>query len=380
MVSVMVTLLIGFSNCGRISTSNVMDATTLGRSICDTRLKKTFGETYHPFLATNCTSCHTHKDNFASADVNVAYNAFMSKSLTIINSKAVTQHGSNNNSAAYQPMIDAFQPKFKSALADYENCKVSDYGIDILLTEKSLPVLADHNGTVNAGWADLSWQVETESVDPSKGQQVRAFFKIQVRRYEATDGSVIGLQFRAPTLTLHSGQQALQVASLKLYVNGQSNDVVTLYQYLDAIVDTEVETPLAPGSGAAPLEMTITGDTKIAFELRGVGAPDERVDPSPVVPVPVDPGEPLPARVTYADLMATNSANNIFVRSCTGCHSAGNPQGGLDITNYAAASASATAIKERMNNAVNPMPRSGILDQRSRQIVDLWVDSGAPQN
>ncbi len=374
MVLVIAVLALCYGNCGRISTSNVLDASTLGRSMCDARLKKIFGETYHPFLQNNCAGCHAA--NFANANVNVAYNVFLSKSQQQIDYNAVTPHGGNSNSRALQPQIDSFKAKYNQAYAAYEDCKVSDIGIDILLKDKNLPALANHNNTADAGWVPIEWQVDTEAQDPKKGQQLRAFFKIQVRKY-MNGMTAQGIQIRRPTMTLHSGQEQVQISALKIHIDGAPNDLVTTYEYLGSLISGSTEMEVAPGSGASPLVGVFDETTKFAVELQGVAKASDSVAVEPPIIPPVDPGLNLPTTMTLAELNGSAGQNNVFFRSCVGCHSGGSPSGSLNLQDPVAAKNAAASIKARMNDAVNPMPRTGILDQRSRGVVDVWVNTGA---
>jgi mono/diheme cytochrome c family protein len=87
----------------------------------------------------------------------------------------------------------------------------------------------------------------------------------------------------------------------------------------------------------------------------------------------------IPSSVRFSDLISSNQQLGIFSQSCVSCHSAANPQAGLNLTNYAAAKAEAATIQSRMKNAGAPMPPTGLLSTTSRQVVDTWVNGGALQ-
>lgn len=377
MALVITVLALAYGNCGRINDSLVMDSSTLGNAMCDSRLRKTFGETYHPFLTNRCAQCHS--TSFASPDLGAAYRAFMSRSTATIDAQAVRSHGGNSNSPAFQPEIDAFKAEFNNALAVYQQCRVSDIGVDFMLTNKNLPALPSHNGGVDAGWQTLEWKVDDLSAPSKRGAVLRAFFRIQVRAYMAA-GAVAGLQLRRPTLTLHSGQTDVKVKSLKVYIDDEPNDLISAYNYLGTVVAGTVEVNLEAGGSTPQLPGTFDTNTRFAVKIEGVSDVDDYVPVEPGTPEPVDPGLGLPARVSFADLVATSGNENVFQRACLSCHNSGRPSGSLDLTNYEAARASAQNIRARMNDGVRPMPPAGILDQRSRGVVDVWVNVGTPQN
>lgn len=75
----------------------------------------------------------------------------------------------------------------------------------------------------------------------------------------------------------------------------------------------------------------------------------------------------------------------IIQNSCTGCHSGGDPQGGLSLTNYSQISQIAAngfllgAIKHEPGFV--PMPFNGPqLDQCKIDTIEDWVDQGYPDN
>lgn len=377
MALVIAVLALAYGNCGRINDSLLMDSSTLGNAMCDSRLRKTFSETYHPFLSKHCAQCHSN--SFASPDVGSAYRGFMSRSIQTIDGQAVTAHGSNSNSIAFQPEIDAFKPEFTTALATYQQCRVSDIGVDFMLANKNLPALPAHDGGVDSGWQTLEWKVDELAVPSKRGAVLRAFFKIQVRAYMAA-GAVAGLQVRRPMMTLHSGQSDVKVKSLKIHLDNEPNDLISAYNYLDTVVQGTTEVPLEVGGSTPQLPGTFDTNTLFTVKIEGVSSVDEFVPVEPVTPEPVDPGLGLPTRVSFAELTAATGTENVFQRSCVGCHNAGSAAGSLNLQDYASAQASAQNIRDRMNDGTRPMPPAGILDQRSRGVIDVWRASGTPQN
>jgi mono/diheme cytochrome c family protein len=79
---------------------------------------------------------------------------------------------------------------------------------------------------------------------------------------------------------------------------------------------------------------------------------------------------------TFTKLIATGG---VFANSCIRCHGSSGASAGLNLQNYTQAKAAAAKIKSRINNANSPMPTGGLLPQAQRDIVNAWVDAGAPQ-
>ncbi len=69
----------------------------------------------------------------------------------------------------------------------------------------------------------------------------------------------------------------------------------------------------------------------------------------------------------------------MFRTSCFSCHSGAVKGGGLDLSNYASARASAALILSRMTNAGAPMPPGGLLPDASIRLVNAWIVMGTPQ-
>lgn len=77
--------------------------------------------------------------------------------------------------------------------------------------------------------------------------------------------------------------------------------------------------------------------------------------------------------VTY-----TANVKPILDGNCIGCHSGNTPSGDLDLTTYVnvRAIAETDTLVLRMNDAMNPMPATGLLPQADRTTVEDWVAGG----
>jgi hypothetical protein len=86
-----------------------------------------------------------------------------------------------------------------------------------------------------------------------------------------------------------------------------------------------------------------------------------------------------PSVVHFSDLVSSNQTLGIFTQSCVSCHSGASPSSGLDLTNYAMASAMAATIQTRINSTTAPMPPSGLISTAGRGVINTWVTGGALQ-
>lgn len=71
----------------------------------------------------------------------------------------------------------------------------------------------------------------------------------------------------------------------------------------------------------------------------------------------------------------------IMYNNCTTCHAGEAPSAGLDLSNYTNVRSSAEFgnLVNRVNNADNPMPGSGLLPESTRLKIDKWVENGFPE-
>lgn len=96
--------------------------------------------------------------------------------------------------------------------------------------------------------------------------------------------------------------------------------------------------------------------------------------PEDITPtLPTNPG----GIVTYQTHISTVISN-----SCISCHGGSNPQGNLLLENYTQvrnAAENGTLI-QRINDAADPMPTSGLLPAQTRALFDEWVQNGCLEN
>ena len=86
---------------------------------------------------------------------------------------------------------------------------------------------------------------------------------------------------------------------------------------------------------------------------------------------------PIDSIVTYE-----NQIKSVISQNCIACHSGSNPNGNLRLENYDQvrnASENGTLI-QRINDAANPMPTSGLMSSSTRALFDEWVSGGFIEN
>ncbi|CAM1345657.1 hypothetical protein [Tenacibaculum amylolyticum] len=72
----------------------------------------------------------------------------------------------------------------------------------------------------------------------------------------------------------------------------------------------------------------------------------------------------------------------IIFNNCLTCHSSVNPANGLILETYTQVRNSAEngTLIQRLNDAANPMPQSGLLTPDRRALFDKWKVEGYPEN
>lgn len=78
----------------------------------------------------------------------------------------------------------------------------------------------------------------------------------------------------------------------------------------------------------------------------------------------------------------TPDIQNIMFNNCTTCHGGSIPSAGLKLTTYEEVRQSIERgnLLERISDAANPMPQSGLLPPAQRTLIKQWADEGFPQN
>lgn len=159
------------------------------------------------------------------------------------------------------------------------------------------------------------------------------------------------------------------------------NDVripdATVYRILNATICYNTKTTVMTSNNSQILvfdKVNATDSLSLAFEeVTPLAKANAVCNPDEEIPENLN----LPDSITYNQLMGTGDLA-IFKNNCLTCHSDSAASGGFDISTYMKAKNSVSRIIERMNDPSSPMPRSGLIDIRSREIVKKWVTLGMP--
>lgn len=76
-----------------------------------------------------------------------------------------------------------------------------------------------------------------------------------------------------------------------------------------------------------------------------------------------------------------NTIQKIVKRKCTFCHRGNNAPNGLVLTSYAEVRAVTErgVLMQRINDAENPMPKSGLMSEKNRDAFKKWMENGYKQ-
>jgi uncharacterized membrane protein len=90
---------------------------------------------------------------------------------------------------------------------------------------------------------------------------------------------------------------------------------------------------------------------------------------------PTEPTDPN-LKITYTEHISKTMTNH-----CITCHAGVAASAGLDLTTYANVKSAAenNNMMGWMNNAANPMPKSGLISVAERAQVQKWIDEGFAQ-
>lgn len=385
-------MVVAFNNCGegfvvqQLTSGNgsVFFSQAPGQT-CEDALLKVYQNTYHPFLNQTCNACHIAGPGigtFASPDVLKSYESFSSIGMAKISSQAVNDaHKPPYTGSQNTGRVEELKSYWAGAQTSYVSCVANNNGggggggggipggaYVVKTTGKAVAA------NLATNFVRMEWDLETTS-----DAKVPLVAGIEIRR--AVVATVTrGYEFRNPTLRLKNAAAGPHsMRALNIFVNGNLLSEVTTYSNLEATITATTDLNLAPGYANALAVLTPATTDMIALEfssLKSGAGGGTNPTPTPVVTVTPTP-TPTPAgAVKFSDLIA---AGGLFTNNCVACHSAANPRGGLDITNYNAAKTAAATIKFRVNNAANPMPTGGLLPANQRDAISAWVDQGAPQ-
>jgi mono/diheme cytochrome c family protein len=80
-------------------------------------------------------------------------------------------------------------------------------------------------------------------------------------------------------------------------------------------------------------------------------------------------------RISYEQLTSTTSgARGVFASRCVSCHgTGGQSNANWDVTSYSATVAKKDKVLSRIDDTAQPMPPTGLLEERERALIRLWL-------
>ncbi len=390
-------LITAFQNCGQmfedpvVKFDDVVLSSTGRLQIapgCETQIiskyETLYRNTYFPLLTNSCAACHSGEGPgvgaFGYNDAMISGANFISRFTKINqNARAPAHANGYTGTPALVAAVNAAEPQWNAAISEYASCAgLVVAGNGIVSTGKANATIIANANANNANFVTLSWNLMTEIMNQSARNLIPVTFSIEAR-VAVIGGVRRGYEFRNPRVAINQGATGnFRFTTIKVYVNSAYMPDVTTYISVDGTVNSQTAVNLGPGYSnalAVTTALPVAADT-FAFEF-GYIRDANGVVINPGTGAPPPPPDGLPTSVTLAQLLGNDPALNVFAASCVGCHNAGNPRGGLDITNTAAARLNATDIYNRMNNAGNPMPPGALLSFNRRELVRIWVQGGA---
>lgn len=170
---------------------------------------------------------------------------------------------------------------------------------------------------------------------------------------------------------------AWQFKGLSIYINGSKRSDATVYNILNARICGRESIGVMTSNNSQILVFNkLNTSDKITLKFDEALPTDATKITCTRDSQTVD--LPLPTAITWTELTKAG-VNGVFFRNCLGCHNAINASAGLDLSTWENAKARSSIIISRIDDANNPMPRGGMMDDRSRKLVKLWINKGTPK-
>lgn len=350
-----------------------------------------FGGTYYNTFKAKCATCHEKGPGigfFASKNFQTAFNAFNSMGRIRVERNFLNpSHQAGITGPQNQALVDRSLAQWTRAEASFKECAKNAGedmipGAEILTVHKTNPLILQRAGTGNP-WVRMDWDLENEMALGADRGKYLLNFSIEIR-VAMMAGQRRGYEYRNPMVRLKANATVpYRISKILFSINQSTMYDVTTYSQMSALVLSMTDFNIAPNAGlvlAVRPSVAATDSFAIAFG---------KIQTESAIPIGGDPGGggttggptplPLPTSVTHTQLTSTDVNLNVFRRVCMNCHSGANPPRGLDISNFNLANMRAALIVERMNDTNNPMPPSGLLSDRDRDLVRIWQTGGATQ-
>ncbi len=350
----------------------------------------TFGSTYYQTFKAKCATCHQNGPglgSFANSDFQTAYNAFNSLGRTRVERNFLNPaHQATVTGAMNQPLVDRYRAAWTKADESFAKC-AKDSGEDVIpglemLTLHKSDARIMQNARTGNPWVKLEWDLANEMKSSGDRGKYLMIFSIEVR--VAVSGPVNrGYEFRNPTVRLKDNATTpYRINKILFSINESNLYDVTTFSQLSALIVSMTDFNLAPNAAnALAVHSPVAARDSFAIAFGRLQTESGSVGGGGTTGGATTGGTepPLPTTVTHTQLISTNVNLNVLNRACVSCHSGANPRAGLNLSNYTSARNAAALMVDRMNDSLNPMPPTGMLSERDRDLVRIWQTGGAPQ-
>jgi hypothetical protein len=379
-----------YQNCGAPLHNEATTSISFFSGSCEATLMNAFGSSYYKTFKAKCASCHSNGPGigaFANPDFQTAFNAFNSMGRLRVERNFVNPaHQSGITGPENQSLIDRYSSIWTTAEESFTKCAQNSGqdvipGLEMLTLHKSNATMV-RNARSGNPWVKFEWDLENEMANSADRGKYLMIFSIEMH-VAVMNGNLRGYEFRNPTVRLKpNATTPYRINKILFSINQNKLYDVTTFSQMSALIVSMSDFNIAPNSGVALAvhsPVLATDGFAIAFgklqpESGTIGGGDTSGGSTTGTMEP-----PLPTSVTHTQLLSTNVDLNVFNRACTRCHSGNAPPAGLDLTNYTQARTAVAEIVNRMNDSNNPMPPSGMLSERDRDMVRIWQTGGAPQ-
>lgn len=248
-----------------------------------------FSKTYHPFLVTNCASCHVPggegKGAFSSGGVLVAYNAFSVTGYDLVSNNAVDiGHKPPSTGPQHLDAVNLLKDQWIKGVENIAQCKAGGGGPDPnpvdeshRIETRSLGVNAPENETP----VTVRWSLPTDLLEKSGAITLPeipgAELSIVVKRGRL--GPKVIYEISQPTLRAGATTD-IRINSILVKLNGKVISNQTTFRFIDVGVYRTETTRLAPGAMVVDGAISDTDVISLSIGLL------ETVDlpPRPVLP------------------------------------------------------------------------------------------------
>lgn len=214
-----------------------------------------YAQTFHPFVTQNCASCHVEggegKGAFASAGLQVAYNAFSVVGYDLVSSNATNSgHKPPYTGPQHNTLVSLLRTQWEKGLENIAICKSGGGAVDPSpvdetnrLETRSQGINAPENGS----FVKLTWNLSTEIIERggiTLPTVPGSTLSVDVRRLLLGPKPV----YEISSPTLHAGSTDVKIFSLLIKINGKLVPNQTTFRFVDESIYSGDDLRLAPGS------------------------------------------------------------------------------------------------------------------------------------